>query len=58
MRILYGTGNPAKLDSMRRRLEEFDLEIIGLKDLDMPIPEVVEDGRTPLENAEKKARAY
>lgn len=58
MKILYGTGNPAKLDAMRRRLEEFDLEIIGLKDLGMPIPEVVEDGSTPLENAEKKARAY
>lgn len=58
MKILYGTGNPAKLDSMRRRLEEFDIEIIGLKDLDMPIPEVVEDGNTPLENAQKKAWAY
>ncbi len=58
MKILYGTGNPAKLDSMRRRLAEFDIEIIGLKDLDMPIPEVVEDGKTPLENAEKKALDY
>ena len=51
MKILYGTGNPAKLDSMRRRLEEFDLEIIGLKELDLPIPEVVEDGSTPLETS-------
>jgi len=58
VKILYGTGNPAKLDSMRRRLAEFDIEIIGLKDLDMPIPEVVEDGNTPLENAQKKALAY
>lgn len=58
MKILYGTGNPAKLSSMRRRLAHLDIEIIGLKDLEQPIPEVVEDGNTPLENAEKKARAY
>ena len=58
MKILYGTGNPAKLSSMRRRLVHLDIEIIGLKDLEQPIPEVVEDGNTPLENAEKKARAY
>ncbi len=58
MKILYGTGNPAKLDSMRRRLSHLDIEIIGLKELNQPIPEVVEDGNTPLENAEKKARAY
>ncbi len=58
MKILYGTGNPAKLEAMRERVGHLGLEIIGLKDLDMPIPEVVEDGNTPLENAEKKARAY
>lgn len=58
MKILFGTGNPAKLDSMRARITDLGIEIIGLKDLHMPIPEVVEDGSTPLENAEKKARAY
>ncbi len=58
MKILYGTGNQAKLDAMRERVGYLGLEIIGLKDLDMLIPNVVEDGKTPLENAEKKARAY
>lgn len=58
MKILYGTGNPAKLEAMRRRLEGLNIEIIGLKDIDMEIPEIEEDGTTPLENARKKAIGY
>lgn len=58
MRVLYGTGNPAKLSAMQRRLSSLDIEIIGLKDLEADIPEVPEDGKTPLENARQKARAY
>lgn len=66
MKILYGTGNPAKLSAMKSRLEilnqksdKFDpIEIIGLKDLDAEIPQVPEDGSTPLENARQKANIY
>lgn len=58
MKLLYGTGNPAKLSSMRRRLAELDLEILGLKDMGGEIPSVPEDGMTPLENARQKACAY
>lgn len=58
MRLLYGTGNAAKLESMRRRLAELDLEILGLSDMDGPAPSVPEDGATPLENARQKALAY
>lgn len=58
MKLLYGTGNPAKLVAMQHRLEHLNLEIIGLKDLKAAIPQVEEDGNTPLENAEKKALAY
>ena len=58
MRVLYGTGNPAKLSAMQRRLSSLDIEIIGLKDLEADIPEVPEDGKTPLENARQKAYAY
>lgn len=58
MKLLYGTGNPAKLSAMRRRLKALDIELIGLKDLDCEIPSVPEDGKTPLENARQKARAY
>ncbi len=58
MKLLYGTGNPAKIAAMKRRLSELDIEIIGLKDLGKDIPEAVEDGSTPLENARKKALKY
>lgn len=58
MKLLYGTGNPAKLDSMKRRLAGLDLEIVGLRDMGRKIPHVPEDGATPLENARQKALAY
>lgn len=61
MKLLYGTGNQAKLASMKRRLEREDIELIGLEDLRAEgifIPKVPEDGNTPLENARQKAKAY
>jgi 8-oxo-dGTP diphosphatase len=61
MKLLYGTGNPAKLSAMKSRLEQLDIELIGLNDLEAEgniIPEVVECGNTPLENARLKALAY
>ena len=60
--FLYGTGNPAKLNGMRQWLASLGIELIGLSDLEEPLkqklPKIEEDGKTPLENAEKKARAY
>lgn len=61
MKLLYGTGNLAKLSAMRNRLEQLDIELIGLNDLRVEgknVPEVKEDGNTPLENARRKAMAY
>lgn len=61
MKLLYGTGNPAKFSAMKSRLEQLDIELIGLNDLEAEgniIPEVVENGNTPLENARLKALAY
>lgn len=58
MRILYGTGNPAKLASMQKRLSDLGIELIGLKDVAGKVPDIVEDGTTPLENARKKALGY
>lgn len=61
MKLLYGTGNPAKLSAMKRRLETLDIELLGLNDLKaqgLEIPHVPEDGDTPLENARQKAQAY
>jgi 8-oxo-dGTP diphosphatase len=61
VKLLYGTGNPAKLSTMKKRLEQLGIELIGLNDLraeGKSIPEVAEDGNTPLENAKLKATAY
>lgn len=58
MKLLYGTGNPAKLASMKNKLKGLDIELIGLRDLNCEIPSVPEDGNTPLENARQKATAY
>ena len=54
-RLLYGTGNPAKLRAMQEWLKDLPVIIDGLG---ASAPDVPEDGRTPLENARKKARAY
>ena len=61
MKLLYGTGNQAKLSVMKSRLEKLGIELIGLNDLKAEgksIPEVLENGNTPLENARLKAFAY
>ena len=57
-KILFGTGNPAKLNAMRRRLSELDIEVLGLADMDREAPNPSEDGSTPLENARQKALCY
>ena len=33
MKILYGTGNPAKFTAMQSRLEKLDIKLISLNDL-------------------------
>ena len=61
MKLVFGTGNPAKLSVMQQRLASLDIELIGLQDLKakgMVIPTVPENGITPLENARQKAMAY
>ncbi|MDE7030383.1 MAG: hypothetical protein K2P63_10495 [Lachnospiraceae bacterium] len=61
MKILYGTGNPAKLSAMKSCLEILNhklIEVIGLNDMQTEIPQVPENGSTPLENARQKALAY
>ncbi|MDD4494606.1 MAG: non-canonical purine NTP pyrophosphatase [Eubacteriales bacterium] len=56
--LIYGTGNPAKLQSMRDCLAPLGIEIIGLNETGIAIPDVDENGNTPLENARIKALAY
>ena len=58
MRLLYGTGNPAKLADAKKWLKGLDYEVLGLRDMEGEIPDVPEDGNTPLENARQKAFAY
>ena len=65
-RLIYGTGNLAKLSAMRRRLAPLPLEILSLNDIRGELSEeaweriqdIEEDGKTLLENARKKAKAY
>lgn len=57
IKLLYGTGNSAKLQSMREILKPLDIEIIGLSDMN-EVPSVDESGSSPLENARIKALTY
>ena len=56
--FIYGTGNPAKLAYMKNMLAPLEVNIIGLKETGIAIPEADESGSTPLENARIKALAY
>lgn len=61
MKLLYGTGNEAKLSAMRSRLGKLGIDLIGLSDLKAEgktIPEIAENGNSPLQNARIKAKAY
>ena len=54
MKLLYGTGNPAKAAAMQNRIAGLGIELISLQDLraqGVEIPNVPETGNTPLENA-------
>lgn len=58
MKILYGTTNKAKIQVMKKAVDALNIELLGLDDIDSELPTIVENGKTPLENAEIKAKAY
>ena len=58
MKLLYGTGNPAKLAYMKRRLAALPIELLSLSDMPSPPPPVEEAGSDALQNARIKALAY
>ena len=58
MKILYGTTNKGKLQAMINGLQGLDIELVSLNDMVGELPSINESGKTPLENAEIKARAY
>jgi len=56
--LFFGTSNPGKLRELQRLVEGLDVRVVTPADLSRPLPEVVEDGATFRENAEKKALAF
>lgn len=58
MKILYGTTNNGKLQAMKTAVKLLDIELISLNEVDGELPSINENGITPLDNAEIKARAY
>lgn len=58
MKILYGTGNKAKIEAVQKiiKVHGFDAELYTLKDIGFD-KEIVENGKTFEENLEIKAKA-
>ena len=58
MKLLFATGNKMKYELMCERLKPLtDIEVVIPKMLDLNI-DIIEDGKTPVENAVKKAKQY
>ncbi len=56
-KLFYATKNKFKIQSMKNRLIGLDIEIVTPYDLNINI-DVNEDGKSVIENATKKAKAY
>ena len=55
MKIVFASGNEGKVKEIREMLEGMGIELVSLKDYDH-VPEIIEDGKSFLENALKKAK--
>ncbi len=55
MKIIFATKNEGKVKEIREMLASMDVELLSLNHFES-LPEIVEDGKTYLENALKKAR--
>lgn len=55
--LLVATNNAHKLHEIRTILSNYDIKVYGMKDLNISLPEVEENGSTYYENALIKARA-
>ncbi|HEX9307830.1 MAG TPA: non-canonical purine NTP pyrophosphatase [Anaeromyxobacter sp.] len=58
MDLFFGTSNPGKLRELRRLVAGLPVRVVSPDELERPLPEVLEDGRTFAENAAKKAAAF
>ena len=55
MKIVFASGNEGKVREIREMLAGMGVELVSLKNYS-GVPEIIEDGKTFLENALKKAR--
>ena len=55
--LIFATTNPAKIVQVKGALALLPIEVKGV-DPGTPLPKVIEDGETPLENAIIKAVSY
>ena len=55
MKIVFASGNEGKVKEIREMLDGMGIELVSLKDY-AHVPEIVEDGKSFLENALKKAK--
>lgn len=56
-KLLFATGNQSKINRFKDKLSENDIELLSLKDIHISL-DVNENGKTAIENALIKARAY
>jgi XTP/dITP diphosphohydrolase len=55
MKIVFASGNEGKVKEIKEMLEGMRIELVSLKDY-TNVPEIIEDGKSFLENALKKAK--
>jgi XTP/dITP diphosphohydrolase len=55
---IYGTCNAGKIQFMREVLKPIELHVMGIGDISLSLPNIDENGASPLENARIKALAY
>jgi len=55
MKIVFASGNEGKVKEIRELLEGMGIQLVSLKDY-VRVPEIVEDGKSFLENALIKAK--
>lgn len=56
--LIFGTGNKAKVAQVKDTLEGLNIQVTGIKELSVDLPDIEEDGATVVENARKKAVEY
>jgi len=58
MKLVYGTTNKSKIQTMKDHISHLGIEILSLNDVSAPDLDIDESGTHPLENARIKALAY